>query len=55
MKRVTGREKVKLTFTCNCNLKSCFTFPFTVLSAACILTSVSISYLFNGQLVRGIK
>ena len=44
-----------LTFTCNSNLKSCFTFPFTVLRTACILTSVSISHLFNGELVRDIK
>ena len=43
MKRVTGREKINLHF------------PFTVLSAACILTSVSISHLFNGELVRGMK
>ena len=45
MKRVTRREKVK----------ACFIFTFTVLSAACILTSVFKSHLFNGELVRGIR
>ena len=45
MKRVTRRERVKLASV----------FSFTILSAACILTSVFISHLFNGELVRGIR
>ena len=43
--RVTRREKVK----------ACFVFSFTVLSDACILTSVFISHLLNSELVRGVR
>ena len=43
--RVTRREKVK----------ACFVFSFTVLSDACILTSVFISHLLNSDLVRGVR
>ena len=49
-KKGTENEKSNLKRS-----KACFIFSFTILSAACILTSVFISHLFNGELVRGIR
>ena len=44
MRRATEGTKVKSTFTCDCNMKSYFTVPSTVVSAACVLTSISITH-----------
>ena len=37
------------TFTCDCNMKSWFIFPFSVVSAALIYTSISKSYSINRE------
>ena len=44
MRRATEGTKVKSTFTCDYNVKSSFTAPFTVVSAACVLTSIAITH-----------
>ena len=51
MRIETERNKSKSIFTCNSNVKSCFIFPFTVVSAACVLTSISISDSINRESV----
>ena len=45
------RNKRKSTFTCDCNMKSCFIFPFTVFSATCVLTSITITQSINCESV----
>ena len=51
IRRATEGNKIKSTFTCDCNMKSWFTFPFTVLSAAFILTSIFITHSINCESV----
>ena len=51
IRRATEENKIKSTFTCDCNMKSWFTFPFTVFSAAFILTSIFITHSINCESV----
>ena len=51
IRRATEGNKIKSTFTCDCNMKSWFIFPFTVVSAACVLTSISITHSINCESV----
>ena len=55
MRIETERNKSKSTITYDCNMKSCFIFPFTVFSAAFVLTSIAISHSINREHVPGIK
>ena len=57
LKRTTENEKSNRAkirqwmFTRDCNMESWFTFPFTVFSAACVLTSISITHSINCESV----
>ena len=51
IRRATEGNKIKSTFTCDCNMKSWFTFLFNVVSDAYVLTSISITHSINCQSV----
>ena len=51
MRRATEGKKSMSTFTCDYNMKSYFTCPSTVFSAACVLTSISITHSINRESV----
>ena len=55
IRRATEGNKIKSTFTSDCNIKSWFTFPFTVFSAAFVLTNIFITHSINREHVPGIK